>query len=91
MASLRPAKPADIPHLTKSDSEPHVHEASGVDGPKARPALLGGSRSDWAVLVDPLPSNEGVQRFHARPGYRTQGRFRFGLDDCSVMRCSRFG
>ncbi len=175
MVSLRPATPADIPHLTRWEREPHVREASGEDEPEDWAALLGGLPSDWdvlvieantggealpigvlqiidpvtepsgywrpwfealgiepaaqtlraidiwigeadmlsrghggaamrqalgrcfaipsveAVLIDPLSRNDGAIRFYARQGFATQGRFRFGLDDCSVMRCSRFG
>lgn len=39
-----------------------------------------------AVLVDPLASNDAAHRFYRRHGFSEVGRYRFGDDDCLVLR-----
>ena len=42
-----------------------------------------------AILIDPLTTNTGAQRFYARHGFSVVGPRRFGDDDCTVMRLGR--
>jgi aminoglycoside 6'-N-acetyltransferase len=42
-----------------------------------------------AVIIDPLVSNTGAQRFYERLGFRFIERRRFGQDDCFIYRLNR--
>lgn len=44
-----------------------------------------------AILIDPLASNVGAQRFYERMGFRFVERRRFGDSDCCVYRMERGG
>ncbi len=48
-----------------------------------------GDASVTAVLLDPLASNVGAQRFYQRLGFQFVEARRFGDDDCAIYRLDR--
>ena len=42
-----------------------------------------------AIVIDPLASNEGAQRFYRRLGFKPVGRRTFGQDDCLIHELTR--
>lgn len=52
-------------------------------------ALAFGSPGVGAVLLDPLDANRRARALYARLGFVDVGLWRFGQDDCRVMRLTR--